>query len=76
MKQESEVAMTVENAVRVMAGTMVLIGTSLAYFVSPWWLLLNVFVGVNLIQSALTGFCPASMIFKGLGLQPCCSKAV
>ena len=67
--------MTTENAVRVMAGTMVLIGTGLAYFVSPWWLLLTVFVGVNLIQSAFTGFCPAEMIFKKLGLQSCCTKA-
>mgnify|MGYP003594825655 CR=1 FL=1 len=60
--------MTVENGVRVMAGTMVLLSLSLS-FVSPWWLLLTAFVGVNLIQSAFTGFCPAATILKKLGFR-------
>jgi hypothetical protein len=47
---------------------MVLISVALAHFVSPWWLLLAVFVGVNLIQSAFTGFCPAETILHKLGL--------
>ena len=51
-----------------MAGTMVLASLALAHWVSPWWLLLTAFVGVNLIQSALTGFCPAEMIFRKLGI--------
>ncbi len=54
--------MTIEYAVRVMAGTMVLISVLLTWLVSPWWLLLGAFVGVNLIQSAFTGFCPAAII--------------
>jgi len=62
--------MTLENAVRIMAGTMVLISLSLAYWVSQSWLLLAVFVGVNLIQSAFTGFCPATIILKKLGVGP------
>ena len=49
--------MTLENAIRVLAGTMVLI--------SLW---LAVFVGVNLIQSAFTGFCPAAIVLKKLGV--------
>ncbi|HPA77256.1 MAG TPA: DUF2892 domain-containing protein [Kiritimatiellia bacterium] len=61
--------MTVENAVRILAGTLVLVSAALAYYVSPWWLLLTCFVGVNLIQSAFTGFCPAEMIFRKLGLK-------
>jgi hypothetical protein len=60
--------MKLENAIRILAGTMVLISLSLAHWVSEWWLLLGVFVGVNLIQSALTGFCPAEIIFRKLGV--------
>lgn len=60
--------MKVENAVRILAGTMVLLSLALAHWVSPYWLWLAVFVGVNLIQSALTGFCPAEIIFKKLGV--------
>jgi hypothetical protein len=54
--------MKMENRIRILAGTFVLTGVALAHFVSPWWLLLPTFVGVNLIQSALTGFCPAEII--------------
>lgn len=58
--------MTVENGIRVMAGTMILISVALTILVSPYWLILGGFVGVNLIQSAFTGFCPAEMILKRL----------
>lgn len=68
--------MTVENAIRILAGTMVLISVALAYFVNQWWLLLACFVGVNLIQSAFTGFCPAEMIFRKLGLKSGSSDGV
>lgn len=61
--------MTVENGVRVWAGMFVLITVALTYFVSQWWLLLGVFVGVNLIQSAFTGFCPAAKILRRFGLK-------
>jgi hypothetical protein len=66
--------MKMENAIRILAGTMVLISISLAHWVSEWWLLLAAFVGCNLIQSALTGFCPAEMIFRklGIGRGACC----
>jgi hypothetical protein len=60
--------MKLENAVRALAGTFVLASLALAHWVNPWWLLLAVFVGVNLIQSAFTGFCPAEMVFKKLGV--------
>ena len=59
--------MKLENAIRIMAGTMVLISLALAHWVSPNWLWLAVFVGVNLIQSAFTGFCPAEKILRKLG---------
>jgi hypothetical protein len=60
--------MTLENAVRIMAGTMVLISLALAHWVNQNWLLLAAFVGVNLVQSAFTGFCPATIMLKKLGL--------
>lgn len=60
--------MSIEYAIRVLAGAMVLISVALAHWVSEWWLLLACFVGANLIQSAFTGFCPAATILKKLGV--------
>lgn len=67
--------MNTEKAIRIMAGTLVLFSITLAHFTqTPAWLLLAAFVGINLIQSSFTGFCPAEMIFKKMGLKPCSSK--
>ena len=68
--------MTTEKIIRVLAGSMILISVSLAHFISPWWLLMTCFVGVNLIQSAFTGFCPAGIILKklGVGSGSCCAS--
>lgn len=52
--------------IRVLAGTLILGSLALAHWVSPWWLLLTAFVGLNLVQSAFTGFCPAEKIFARL----------
>jgi len=60
---------TLNNAVRALAGTMVLISAALVYFVSPWFLLFTVFIGLNLIQSAFTGFCPPEFLFRKFGLK-------
>ena len=67
--------MKTENLIRVMAGSMILTSVALAHFVSSWWLFMTCFVGVNLIQSAITGFCPAESVFKrlGVGSGGCCS---
>ena len=69
--------MTVERVVRAMAGSMVLLSVVLVYFVSNAWLLLTVFVGLNLLQSAFTGICPAENIARKLGAKSaggkCCS---
>ncbi|MBS0246365.1 MAG: DUF2892 domain-containing protein [Proteobacteria bacterium] len=62
--------MTIDRAVFAMAGTMILVSLMLAHFVSPYWLLLTAFVGLNLLQSAFTGFCPAATVFGKLGLKP------
>lgn len=60
--------MKIENAIRILAGSFVLLSLLLSQLVSPWWLLLAAFVGVNLIQSAFTGFCPAENILRKLGV--------
>jgi hypothetical protein len=60
--------MKLENAIRVLAGSMVLTSLALAHWVSAYWLWLTVFVGLNLIQSAFTGFCPAEMVLKKIGV--------
>lgn len=60
--------MKTESYIRLLAGSLVLVSVALARFVSPWWLLLAVFVGLNLIQSAFTSFCPAEIILRKLGL--------
>ncbi|MBL9128909.1 MAG: DUF2892 domain-containing protein [Verrucomicrobiales bacterium] len=68
--------MKMENAIRILAGTMVLTSLALGHWVDERWLFLGVFVGVNLIQSALTGFCPAEHILRrcgvGKGGSSCC----
>lgn len=62
--------MAVENMIRILAGALVLIAVLLAVMVSPYWLFLAAFVGLNLIQSAFTGFCPAEMILKKVFVKP------
>lgn len=61
--------MTVERALRLIAGVMVLLSLCLAYFVSHNWLWLTAFVGLNLLQSAFTNWCPAMAILKRVGLK-------
>jgi len=61
--------MSIDRAVMAFAGFMVLVSLVLAQIHSPYWLLLTAFVGLNLIQASFTGFCPAAMIFKALGLK-------
>ncbi len=58
--------MSLENAIRLMAGTMIILSLALYHFASPWWLLLTAFVGLNLMQSSVTKFCPAETVFKRL----------
>lgn len=62
--------MTLDRAILAFAGTMVLLSVVLTMLVHPLFVWLTVFVGVNLIQSAFTGFCPAAMVFKALGIKP------
>lgn len=61
--------MNIDRAVLAFAGLVVLCGLVLACFESPWWLLLSAFAGVNMIQAAFTGFCPAAIVFRKLGMK-------
>ncbi len=61
--------MTVERALRLTAGIVIIISLALAVYVSHYWLWLTAFVGLNLFQSALTNWCPAMTIFRVMGLK-------
>lgn len=61
--------MSTERAVRILAGLMILGSLALGTWVSRYWLLLTVFVGLNLLQSGVTRWCLAESIFRSLGLK-------
>lgn len=61
--------MTVERALRGMAGTFVLLSVALGYLVHPGFLLFTAFVGLNLLQSAFSNWCPAMWMFRRAGLR-------
>lgn len=65
--------MTIDRGVLAFAGCMVLLSVVLTLLVSPWFLALTAFVGLNLLQSAFTGFCPAAILLAKLGLKPGCA---
>jgi glucan phosphoethanolaminetransferase (alkaline phosphatase superfamily) len=61
--------MTVERGLRLMAGVMVLLSVALTYYVSHYWIWLTVFIGLNLLQSAFTNWCPAMSILRAIGFK-------
>jgi Protein of unknown function (DUF2892) len=65
--------MNLDKAVLAFAGLVVLASVALAHYVSPWWLLLTVFAGLNMLQASFTGFCPAALVFKALGVKGGCA---
>lgn len=65
--------MNLDRAVMAFAGAMTLTSAVLATLVSPWWLLLTAFVGLNQIQASITGFCPAALLFARLGVRSGCA---
>jgi hypothetical protein len=62
--------MTIDRFVLGLAGAMVLLSLLLYLTHSPYWLLLTAFVGINLLQSSITGFCPSAKLLKILGVKP------
>jgi uncharacterized membrane protein len=65
--------MTLDRSVLAFAGFMVLLSVALTIWVSPLFVWLTVFVGLNLVQSAFTGFCPAASFFRSMGIKPGCA---
>ncbi|RST81165.1 DUF2892 domain-containing protein [Aquibium carbonis] len=65
--------MTLDRSVLAFAGAMVLLSVVLTVWVSPLFVWFTVFIGLNLLQSAFTGFCPAASIFKRFGVKPGCA---
>jgi hypothetical protein len=67
--------MTIERIIRIMAGVMILLSLALAHFSgqvdlsSLSWLWFTAFIGLNLLQSGFTGFCPPEKLLKKLGFQ-------
>lgn len=62
--------MSIDRIVFAFAGAVVLLSLLLAHFVNPNWLWVTAFVGANMLQASLTGFCPLAVIVKKLGAQP------
>ncbi len=65
--------MNLDRAVLAFAGAMVLASVVLTWLFSPYWLLLTAFVGVNMLQAAFTGFCPAAIVLAKLGIRSGCA---
>ena len=65
--------MSLDRSVLLFVGVMVLASVLLTAFVSPLFLWFTVFIGANLIQSSFTGFCPAAMAFRAMGIQKGCA---
>ncbi len=63
--------MTIERALRAMAGFFVVLSVALGYWVHPGFFLFTAFVGLNLLQSAFSNWCPAMAIFRMMGLKSC-----
>lgn len=60
--------MTISRAVTALAGTLTLVGVVMSLLVSQWWLVLTAFVGLNLLQSSFTRWCPAAVVLERAGL--------
>lgn len=69
--------MTVERYLRLIAGLVVLASLALGWWVSPWFYLLTAFVGLNLLQSGFTNWCPMMVILRKAGVErpACCGTA-
>ncbi len=61
--------MNIDKIIFAFAGSLILISVTLAWLLNPYWLILTAFVGANLLQSSLTGFCPAAVILKKVGIR-------
>jgi len=60
--------MTVERALRLIAGSFILLSLALGHYVTPYWYLFTAFVGLNLFQSGFTNWCPMMTFLRKLGV--------
>jgi hypothetical protein len=67
--------MNIERVIHILAGTMILLSTSLGLLHSQWWFALTLFVGANLFQYGFTNFCPLEIFLKKTGLPTCADAA-
>ena len=65
----SSYIMTINAGLRLVAGFFVVLSVALGYYLNPLWFLFTVFVGLNLMQSAITGWCPMFWILGKLGFK-------
>ena len=61
--------MNVERFLRLIAGALVMLSVALGYYVSAYWFLFTVFIGLNLFQSAFTNWCPMMTFLRKLGVR-------
>lgn len=62
--------MSIDRLVLAFAGVVIMASLALAHYHNPNWMWLTAFVGFNLLQSSITGFCPLAKILKALGTKP------
>ena len=73
LQGKGHAVMNVDKTVLRLAGFMVLLSLALGWLVSPWFYVLTALVGLNLLQAGITGFCPAAMLLRRLGMKPGCA---
>ena len=61
--------MNLDRSVLAFAGVVVLVSAILSVTVHPYWIGLTIFAGLNMLQASMTGFCPAAMVFRKLGVR-------
>lgn len=66
--------MHLEQTLRLIAGLFILLSTALGWLVSPWFYLFTAFVGLNLLQSAFTNWCPMMALLRKAGLRDCSAR--
>ena len=69
MPDKKEITMNIDRLVFAVAGSFILLSVILSQVHSPYWLYFTAFVGANLLQSSITGFCPMAVILKKVGVQ-------
>jgi hypothetical protein len=65
--------MTLDRSVLLFAGIMIFLSVALTLWVSPLFYWFTLFIGANLVQSSITGFCPAALAFKFFGVKSGCA---